>query len=69
MLREVTSEIHSRFPAFVEVFLGYVVAGGEAGFLPPPKIQFGTMGQTLLQTLTSPWGYFGINSGVAFNFG
>lgn len=31
-------------------------AGGEASFLPPPKIQFGSMGQTRLRSPTQPLG-------------
>lgn len=40
------------------LFRGDMAAGGEGSFLPPPKIQFGDMGQTLLQSPTQPSGVF-----------
>lgn len=39
-------------------FFGDVAAGGEASFLPRPKIQFGGIGQTLLQSPAQPPGVF-----------
>lgn len=71
MPREVISEIqsHNRSPAFGEVFLGGTWLQGEkVVFSHLPRSSLAVWDRHYCKVLPSPWGCFGSNSSVAFNF-